>query len=87
MKHELSPIKSSVQQATLNLGFCTLQFGFYTEKADLCSSKGIILKLSNREPKRSGGLFNVYTIGLKAIRYNERIKVGFVKRKQIIKKV
>jgi hypothetical protein len=88
MKHELSQATQTIRETTLNFGFCSIHFGVYTERMDdLCKSRGVIMKFSGREPINTGETFNIFTLGLKAIRYGERMRIGFIKRKQTIQKL
>lgn len=88
MEHELITGTKKIRQASLRLGFCTLQFGVFTDNATAGeNSVGLIFKVTGREPKQAGGLFNVIYLGLRATRYGNRMRLGFTKRNQTIQKV
>jgi len=74
-------------QAVIHLGFCSVHLGKLTEKTDAVKAKTFMVKLAGSAPKRAGGEFSVLTLGIKVISYGERVRLGFIRRKQVLKKV
>lgn len=73
-------------QKSLHLGFCTLMFGSFTEDRSEGKSRTLMLKVAGRPPKIKSERGTVFTFGLKTIRHGQSIKMGWIRRKQIIEK-
>jgi len=74
-------------QTVIRLGFCSVHLGKLTEKTDDVKAKTFMMKLAGSAPKRAGEQFSVFTLGIKVISYGERLRLGFIRRKQVLKKV
>ena len=85
IRYELQEVKDW-QKFNFSLGFCTIHLGILGEKTDGINCKTFMITLERRAPKRSGEKFSVYILGLKIISYGERIRLGLIRRKQVLKK-
>lgn len=69
------------------LGFCSIHLGILSERAAGINCRSFVIRLEGRAPKRPGEKFSVYTLGLKIISYGKRIRLGLIRRKQVLVKV
>ncbi|MFC4212411.1 hypothetical protein ACFOWA_14525 [Pedobacter lithocola] len=82
-----STIRSS--QSTWRVGSYTVNFITTKEHAHISnqSSKSIVIQFLGKKPIVVGGKFSILTFGIKIIKYRERLKLGWIKRKQVLEKV
>lgn len=83
---ELPEVKD-LRQTVIRLGFCTVHMGRLTEKSADVKRRTFLLKLVGAAAKKPGEKVSVLTLGIQVIHYAERIKLGFIKRKQVLEKV
>ena len=86
IRYELQEVKDW-RKSNFSLGFCTIHLGIGNERTDGMDCRSFMIRLEGRAPKRLGEKFSIYTLGFKIISYGERIGLGLIRRKQVLKKV
>lgn len=72
---------------TWRIGKSVLRFGTLTEALEgKHRSRSYFFSFQNKEALYTGDRFSITTLGIKSIEVGNRVRLGFIKRKQVLEK-